>query len=64
MSKKQQRISALISMNNSLGDIATDADNQTAESIKKNMGILQDHVKFILLLDGVGSIKLNDRKVN
>lgn len=46
---------------NSLNDIAADAENQNAASIKKNMGILADSIKDIIAIDGVGMIDLNEK---
>ena len=56
MNKKQQRISMLISLSNTIGDIGADAENQTAEILQSNMEIVRNHVKDILKLDGISTM--------
>jgi hypothetical protein len=62
MSKKQDRVSALISLYEALGAVEHDAENQTVELIKENMGNFRECVKKVLALDGVGFM-LADSKV-
>ncbi|NRA76707.1 MAG: hypothetical protein HRU18_00745 [Pseudoalteromonas sp.] len=63
MSKKSDRIGMLISLKNTLGDIEHDAENQTAEILKSNMVIMQNHIDDILALDNISFIPA-DSKVN
>ena len=60
MSNKRKRIGMLASLNNTLRDIEADADNQTPDILRRNMKIIQSHVKDILALDGVGMIKADN----
>ena len=59
MSIKQKRISMMISLSNTIGDIEADAENQTTEILQSNMKILRDHVRDILKLDGITGISPN-----
>jgi hypothetical protein len=59
MSIKQKRISMLVSLSNTIGDIEADVENQTAEILQSNMKIVRDHVRDILKLDGVVGIGPN-----
>ena len=59
MSKKQQRVGMLISLKNTLRDIEHDAENQTAEILKSNMIIMQEHIVDILKLDGISAMSVN-----
>ena len=61
MSKKQQKINMLIHIHNSITDIEGDAENQTPESIKKNMSILGESILEVLKIDGVGAIRLDSK---
>ncbi len=54
MSKKKDRVSALISLHEALSTVEHDAENQTAELIKENMGNFKECVKKVLALDGIG----------
>ena len=56
MSIKQKRISMMISLSNTIGDIEADAENQTTEILQSNMRILRGHVRDILKLDGIVGI--------
>ena len=56
MSIKQKRISMMISLSNTIGDIEADAENQTTEILQSNMKILRGHVRDILKLDGIVGI--------
>lgn len=61
MSKKQQRISMLIQVHNSINAIQNDAKNQTTKSIEENMSILSESILDILKIDGVGAININEK---
>lgn len=61
MSKKQQKINMLVQIHKSINDIESDAENQTAESIKKNMSILGESILEVLKIDGVGAIRLDSK---
>ena len=54
MSKKSDRVSALISLENALGVVERDSEHQTPELIKENMSNFRGCVKKILKLDGIG----------
>jgi len=54
MSKKSERVSALISLENALGIVERDSEYQTPELIKENMANFRGCVKEILSLDGIG----------
>ena len=62
MSIKRNRISMLVSLSNTIGDIEADAENQTTEILQSNMKIVRDHVRDILKLDGVVGISPNSIK--
>ena len=54
MSKKKDRISALISLHKALSVVESDAENQTPELIRENMGNFIECVTKVLALDGIG----------
>lgn len=56
MSIKNKRVSMLASLYKSLGDIEADAENQNPDRLAENMKVLQNHVKELLSLDGVGML--------
>ena len=60
MSKKKDRINALISLHKALETVEHDAENQTAELIKENMGNFKECVKKVLSLDGIGFLSVDD----
>lgn len=51
----------LVQIHKSINDIESDAENQTAESIKKNMSILGESILEVLKIDGVGAIRLDSK---
>ena len=54
MSKKSDRVSALVSLYKALSTVEHDAENQTTELIKENMSNFKECVKKVLALDGIG----------
>ena len=61
MSKKSDRISALISLVNALEVVEQDAEHQTPELIRDNMGNFIGCVKKILALDGIGFVSADSK---
>ena len=64
MSIKQKRISMLVALSNTIGDIEADAENQTTEILKSNMSIVREHLRDILKLDGIVGISPSLTKEN
>lgn len=54
MSIKKERIGMLIALRQTIADIGCDAKNQTPEILESNMKLVEEHVKDILKLEGVG----------
>ena len=54
MSKKRDRVSALVSLHKALIVVEVDAEHQTPELIRENMINFKLCVEKILSLDGVG----------
>ena len=54
MSKKSDRVSALISLHKALATVECDAEYKTPELIRENMSNFKGCVAKILGLDGVG----------
>jgi len=61
MSKKQDRVSALVSIHKALATIEGDAEYQTPELIRENMGNLKDRVAKVLALDGIGFVAADSK---
>ena len=64
MSKKRDRVSALVSLHEALIVVENDAEQQTPELIRENMINFKLCVEKILFLDGIGimssSAKMGD----
>ncbi len=54
MSKKSDRVSALVSLHEALCVVEVDAEHQTPELIRDNMKNFKDCVEKVLKLDGIG----------
>ena len=63
MSKKSDRVSALISLHKALCVVEQDSEHQTPALIRENMSNFKDCVKKILALDGVGFMSADSKVV-
>ncbi len=61
MSKKRDRVSALISLHEALVTVEQDAENQTPELTRENMSNFKNCVEKVLSLDGIGFVSADSR---